>query len=295
MKKAAIVALLPAVLMASSLLVRAQAAQRSVFVSVLDRSGVPVPDLGPSDFIIREDNVTREVLAVEPARDPMQIAVLVDNSQAAEAFIRDYREALPAFVAAMTDQEGPRNQIALIMLAERPTIFTDYTSDPAQLQKGIGRIFSMSGSGTYLLDGIMETSQGITKRRAPRPVILAITSEGMELSDRQYQQVLEPLKDSGAAFHVVVVGAPRNQSHDRSVVLDQGTKGSGGRYDNILTSTALTMKMKDIARELDSQYRVTYARPQTLIPPDRISVAATKPGLTARGTPARDDREVRRP
>jgi VWFA-related protein len=295
MKKAAIVAVLPAVVIASSLLVRAQAAQRSVFVSVLDRSGVPVPGLGPADFIIREDNVTREVLAVEPARDPMQIAVLVDNSQAAEAFIRDYREALPAFVAAMTDQEGPRNQIALITLAERPTIFTDYTSDPAQLQKGIGRIFSMSGSGTYLLDGIMETSQGLTRRRAPRPVILAITSEGMELSDRQYQQVLERLKDSGAAFHAVVVGAPRNQSHDRSVVLDQGTRDSGGRYDNILTSTALTLKMKDIAREFDSQYRVTYARPQSLIPPDRVTVAATKPGLTARGTPARDDREVRRP
>jgi VWFA-related protein len=295
MKKAAIVAVLPAVVIASSLLVRAQAAQRSVFVSVLDRSGVPVPGLGPADFIIREDNVTREVLAVEPARDPMQIAVLVDNSQAAEAFIRDYREALPAFVAAMTDQEGPRNQIALITLAERPTIFTDYTSDPAQLQKGIGRIFSMSGSGTYLLDGIMETSQGLTRRRAPRPVILAITSEGMELSDRQYQQVLERLRDSGAAFHAVVVGVPRNQSHDRSVVLDQGTRDSGGRYDNILTSTALTLKMKDIAREFDSQYRVTYARPQSLIPPDRVTVAATKPGLTARGTPARDDREVRRP
>jgi hypothetical protein len=79
------------------------------------------------------------------------------------------------------------------------------------------------------------------------------------------------------------------------VVLDQGTRDSGGRYDNILTSTALTLKMKDIAREFDSQYRVTYARPQSLIPPDRVTVAATKPGLTARGTPARDDREVRRP
>ena len=295
MKRAALVALLPAVLIASSLLVGAQAAQRSVFVSVLDKAGAPVPDLGPADFLIREDNVRREVLSVERAREPMQVALLVDNSQAAEPFIRDYREALPAFVSAMTDQDGPRNQIAIITLAERPTIFTDYTNDPAQLQKGIDRIFSMSGSGTYLLDGIIETSQGITKRRAPRPVILAITSEGMELSDRQYQQVLEPLKDSGAALHAVVVGAPRNQSHDRSVVLDQGTRDTGGRYDNILTSTALTLKMKEIARELESQYRVTYARPQTLIPPDRVAVTAARPGLTARGTPARDDREVRRP
>jgi VWFA-related protein len=291
----AVIVVLIAVAAAAGPALRAQAAQRSMYVSVLDRSGAPVPGLGPSDFIVREDRVAREVLSVESARDPMQIALLVDNSQAAEAFIRDYREALPAFVAAMIDPDSPRNQIALIALAERPTILSDYTSDAAQLQKGIGRVFAMSGSGTYLLDGIIETSRGITRRGSTRPVIVAITSEGMELSDRQYQQVLEPLKESGAAFHVIVVGSPRNNDQDRSVVLDQGTRDSGGRYDTILASTALTGKMKEVARELKSQYRVTYARPQTLIPPEQITVAAAKPGLTARGTPARDDREVRRP
>ena len=40
----------------------AQAIQRSMYVSVLDEAGAPVPDLGPSDFIVREDNATREVL-----------------------------------------------------------------------------------------------------------------------------------------------------------------------------------------------------------------------------------------
>ena len=54
-------------------------------------TGAPVADLGPADFIVREDNVAREVLRVAPASEPMQIALLVDNSQAAEPFIRDYR------------------------------------------------------------------------------------------------------------------------------------------------------------------------------------------------------------
>ena len=54
-----------------------------MYVSVLDKAGAPVPDLGPADFIVREDNVAREVLRVAPATDPMQIAILVDNSQAA--------------------------------------------------------------------------------------------------------------------------------------------------------------------------------------------------------------------
>jgi hypothetical protein len=201
---------------------------------------------------------------------------------------------LTAFISAMTDKSGPRNLISLITLAERPTIVSDYTSDAAQLLRGAGRIFSMTGSGTYLLDGLIEVSQGITKRHFTRPVIVAISSDGPDLSDRQFESVLTPLKESGAAFHLVLVGRPVNQDHDRAVVFDEGTRGSGGRYDNLLLSSALTGKMREIARDLKSQYRVTYARPRTLIPPEKVTVSTPKSGVTVRGTLARDEGEQAR-
>ena len=61
----------------------AQAIQRSLYVSMLNEADEPVLGLGPSDFIVREDNVAREVLKVVPAEEPMQIALLIDNSHAA--------------------------------------------------------------------------------------------------------------------------------------------------------------------------------------------------------------------
>ncbi len=109
-------------------------------------------------------------------------------------------------------------------------------------------------------------------------MIVAITTEGPELSDRQYMTVLEPLRDSGASLNVVTVGNPRNNNYDRSVVIDMGTRDTGGRNDVIMTGTALTERMKQIATELTHQYRVTYARPDTLIPPDQVTIAAAKPG-----------------
>ena len=118
-----------------------------------------------------------------------------------------------------------------------------------------------------------------------RPVIVAITTEGPEMSDRVYQSVLEPLRASGATFHVLIVGTPRNNNHDRAVVLDMGTKDSGGRYDTIMTSNALATRMKQIATDLTHQYRVTYARPDSLIPPEHVTIGPAKPGLTVRGTP----------
>jgi VWFA-related protein len=272
----------------------AQSVQRSLYVSVVDKDGKPVPNLGPADFLVQEDRVTREVLTVGPANDPMQIALLVDNSQASDPFIRDYREALPAFINEMMAASGPRNEMALIMLADRPTIFTQYTTERAAVLKGVERIFAMPGSATYLLDGLIETSRGITKRNSPRPVIVAVTSEGPELSDRYYQQVLEPVKESAAAVNILVIGRPINQEHDRAVVLDRATKETGGRWDTLLISTALTDKMKEMAQDLKSQYKVTYSRPQTLIPPENITVAVKRPDLTARGTPVRAEREVKK-
>jgi VWFA-related protein len=267
----------------------AQAIPRSLYVSVLDDKGMPIPDLGPSDFIVREDNVAREILRVAPASDPILLALLVDTSQASNSFIRDYRQALPLFIDKVTgDEAGSRNLVSLIGIGERPTILTDYTSNKADLNKGVQRLFAIPASGTYLLDAIIEVSQGIKKRQPERAVIVALTSEGPELSDRNYQMVLDALHASGAAFHVIVIGTPVNRSQDRQIVLSRGTEETGGRYDNIFVTSALDTKLKQVAAELTSQYRVTYARPQTLIPPERIKIETTRAKATARGIAVND-------
>ena len=280
---------------AQSVDIAAQAVEHAVYVSVVDRAGNPVDGLGPSDFIVREDRVVREVLRVARADTPIQIALLVDNSQAADEYVPDIRRGMAAFINGVTADSALRHRIAIITLADRPTINTEYTTDRAQLLKEAQRIFATPGSGTYLLDGIIETSEGIMQRREPRPVVVAIMTEGPELSLRSYQRVLEPLRSSRAAFHAVVVGQPINTSQDRNIVLAEGTRTTGGRYDTILAGTALPAKMTQVAAELTHQYRVTYARPQSLIQPEHITVATTRRGLTARGTPIKPDREPERP
>lgn len=275
----------------------AQPNQRALFVSVLDQAGAPVPDLGPSDFLVREDNAAREVLHVEPATDPMQVALLIDNSQASRDAIADLRKSLHEFVAAITAPAGSRgrNEVALITLADRPTIVADSTFDAALLDKAVDRVFAQTQAGTLLLEGLIETCKGFKKREALRPVIVAVVTIGPELSDRYHDLVLGPLKDSGAAFHAIVIGPGDGpgglNTLERGIVLDQGTRDSGGRRDNVLSSMALPAKLTQVAAELTHQYRVTYARPQSLIPPERVTVSATRPGLTARGTPVRELRQ----
>lgn len=268
---------------------RAQAQQRVVYASALDQSGAPVAGLGTTDFVVREDKLAREVLAVAPSSDPMEIALLIDNSAASDPFLRDLREATAAFIDTIAaDPTGARHQVSVVTVGERPTINTDYTLNLEQARKGTQRIFPMSNSGSYMLDGIIETSKRIKKRASSHPVIVAVMTAGPELTDRPYQSVLEPLKDSGAALHVVVVGRPLSGNQDREMVVDAGTRDTGGRYDTVLTGTGLTPRLKQLATELTHQYKITYAHPQSLIPPDRVTVTAAKPGLTIRGVARRE-------
>jgi hypothetical protein len=274
----------------------AQTIHRAMYVSALNDAGAPVADLGPADFIVREDTIAREVLNVEPAVEPMQIALVIDTSQGARDDISHLRTALPAFVKALTTGEV-RNEVAIIAIGERPTVFTNYTFNQAELKKGIDRIWSVQGSGAYLLDGIIEICQGFKKRAAPRPVIVAILSEGPELSNRQHDQVLEPLRASGAAFHAITLGRPStslsDEARERNIVLDEGPRTTGGRREELLTSMALGGKLTQLADELMHQYKVTYARPQSLIPPERVTVSAAKAGVTARGTLIKEEKARR--
>lgn len=198
--------------------------------------------------------------------------------------MRDIREGLTAFIAGIgADPTGARHQIAVITIGERPTINTDYTTDLERATKGAQRIFAQPNSGAYLLDGIIETSKGIKKRGSTRPVIVSVITSGVDLSDRPYQSAIEPLLDSGAAFHVMVVGRPMSGDQERMMTLDVGTRDTGGRYDTVLASSGLTSRLKQLADELTHQYTITYARPTTLIPPEKVTVATAKPGLTIRG------------
>ena len=272
----------------------AQTLQRSLYVSVVNEAGAPVPDLGPADFIVREDNVAREVLRVAPADEPMQVAVLVDTSQTSRNNISYMRTALPPFITALTNpnESGRKNEVALVAFGERPTIFTEYTTSTSELQKGVNRIWSLPDAGAYLLDALLEVCQGFKKREATRPVIVAIAVEGPELSYRHYDQVLGPLRDCAAPFYALMIGTPSadlsDEGRSRSIVLDRGTTDTGGRRDQLLSGMALNDRLKQLAAQLTHQYRVTYARPQSLIPPERVTVSTSRQGLTARGTPSKE-------
>jgi VWFA-related protein len=264
----------------------ARPTDRGMFVSVLDKAGAPVAGLTAADFVVREDRVAREVLSAERATDPITLPLVIDNSQTATPHIPDIRLALKAFVKRLAG----RNPMAVTVFGERPSIFTDYTLDAAAVEKGVERLFPVAGSGSYLLEAVDEVAKGLAKRDYERAVIVAITAGGPEFTERYYDDFIPRLRDSGAAFYAMVIAPkPPNLSdygqRNREMFVDAATRATGGNRFTLLSSLALAGALNRLADELTNQYRITYGRPETLIPPERIEVSVNRPGLTARGTP----------
>jgi VWFA-related protein len=265
------------------------ARERTLFVSAVDKAGKPVEGLGPEAFIVREDGRQREILRVSRATEPIDIAVLVDNSTAAGDEIMFMRTALSAFVTKMA--EG--NHIAVVTLADRPTIRVDYSSDAARLADATGGLFAAPQSGMTLLDALSEVSQGLRRRETPRAVIVAVVTDGTEFTNTYSQDVLRKLKEAKAALHAVTIGmfpySDERATRERVLLLNAGPKESGGQRITLLSPIGLAPALDRLAAELKAQYKVVYARPQSLIVPDAVSVSAAKTDLVVRGAPARGE------
>ena len=267
----------------------AQPRERVAYVSVIDaKTQAPVTDVGPGTIEIREDGARREVLRVTPATSPMPVAVIVDNSQAAAPTIPDLRKALTAFLNTI-EGVGP---IGIFTVADRPTVLQEYTTDHKALLDAAGRLFHAPSSGATLLDTIADVSRGLAKRESDRAAIVVITGENVEFANLDYRQVLSRLEESGAMMYALVLTNPggstgTEEARHRATVLDRGPRQSGGMRIDVLTSMSFEPRLNVIGAMLKSQHRVTYARPDALIPPEEVEISAVKPGLEAFGAPAR--------
>ena len=301
----------------------AQELQQSVFVSVI-RSGEPVTDLTADEFVIEEDGRRREVLRVEPANVPMQVAILVDDSQGFARNLSHVRNGLTALINGLPDGQ----QIAFSTFGEHVTRVVDFTTNKDVLLEAAARYAPFSETSAYLTNALAQTATDLDRRGAIRPIIVLLTSEGANtqmsrvslgrqgdtpISRRggtglDYRFVLEVLKETMVAVHSLVVrdvGIPQfattpgfstatrgalmqdSGDRDRASLLQQLPKVTGGGREELGTTSAVPKLLAQMANEISNQYLVTYARPVGLIPPEEVEVKVTRRRHRVRSTPSR--------
>jgi hypothetical protein len=273
---------------------KAETRDRHVFLTALDRNEIPVTDLKVNEVVVKEDGAAREVVSVTRATAPMQITLLIDDSQATQALTAELRESASAFVSLVL-KNSPDSEVSVWTFGERPTRLVDFTTSAPVLTRALGGIFPRTGSGAYLMEALVNVSTALKTRGATRPVVVAfLAEEGPEFSTASEATVTYGLRTAGAALWTIVLQArpepasgrggqaapsPPVERRDRDLVLGDDAIASGGGTKVILDRLSLDSAFVSIASRLTSQVDVAYARPDRLIAPKKLEVTVTRPGV----------------
>jgi len=255
---------------------------QTIHIGVYDNKGLPPATLTPSHLTVREDGVAREVLTVAPATTPMQVAVLVDTSQASQGSIPDLRDGLRAFATAIWAR-SPESQLALYAFGERPSLEADYTTSAIAWSRGVDRLFAASGSGSYFIEAVVEASNALAKRKPARGAVVAYVDEnGPEFSNRRHAQAFDAVASARASLWTIsrqgFSGDMSTETRERAMVVGDVTMRSGGRNFTLFAPSGIKARFTEVSEQLLAQFAVTYGRPESLIPPDKLEVRLTLDG-----------------
>jgi VWFA-related protein len=267
----------------------AQSLTRTVYVSVTDRAGVPVLNLSGADFAVKEGGKAREVVQAGPATRPMKIAILIDDNGTGI-----FRYGVGRFIQRLLG----RAEFALSTVTGQHLKIVDYTPDGKELGEALARLVARpaTADGGQLLEGIFETAKDLERRKTERAIIVVLTVGGEEHSPLPAHHVLDQLRKSGAALHVVSVSgsslrgmaavqkpsALLGENFNLNEVLGDGPKQSGGRRDEIVATAGLVPGLQQLAETLLTQYAVEYTRSGAGKSSDKLSVSVKKPGVSVR-------------
>ena len=269
-----------------------QANSKTIYVSALDKQGMPITDLDPAEFEAKAGGKTMEIVRAQPAQMPFRIAVIVSD-----AGVGGFQQGLANFMQKLLGKA----EFGLTSVVNQPEAVSEYSSEGAVLREAVRRVGPRGrarGTGAQLLEAIQEATKGVTSD-GRRPVILVLRVGGEAATSLAGDDVREDLRRSGAVLYVVsTAGAQRpnapsartgisseqaqmqdadnaNSTLNVQQVLGDGSRESGGRHDQVI-STTLVPALERIADELLSQYALTCVLPTGVKANDKLSISTKR-------------------
>ncbi|HEY2431818.1 MAG TPA: hypothetical protein VGI12_04020 [Vicinamibacterales bacterium] len=272
----------------AGLVASAQERTRRFYVTALDDSDAAVTDLAAGDVSVKEGGRVRPVARLEPARDPMSIAIIVDDNGTGI-----FRVGVGRFIESLLG----RGEFAVSVVRGQTVKLTDYTRDTRLLSEAVAQLSAhpSTNDGNQLLDGITGAALNLAKHKAVRPIILALTVGGDDVTPMQPEDALDDLRKSGAQLYVVSMlssalrptvptGRPAdllNEGHALKAVIGDGPQRSGGHREDISAMAGVDTRLQQLAMQLKQQYLLEYSLEGSKLS-KRVEVSTSRKNVTLR-------------
>lgn len=265
-------------------------------VSVFDRNGLYMAELGKENFRIYEDGKEQQIEYFATSENPVTVAIVLDTSLSTAYKIEEIQNAAIAFV----DRLNPQDKVAVVEFDGDYDVLTDITSDRQKIYRAIRK--ADIGPGTLLYDTVDFAVRKLLRNVEGRKAIVLFTDGVNTVNGRSnYDRSIDEAEESDATIFPIYYNTFFDQRRMSSTVLiQQNTRGeyalgrqylkdladyTGGRvYDAEATGAGLARTFESIAEELRRQYSIGYIPQDAGTPGQRksIKVRVNRPNLIVR-------------
>jgi hypothetical protein len=268
-----------------------EAAERTVYVTVVDGNGAAVTDLTAADLVVKEGGKDREIVKAGPASAKIRLTIAVEERLMADAAVR---QAMFAFMKRVIDKA----EIRLVTIGLRNNTAADYTSALDVLVAGINKLTLNPRPESQVAEGVNEAASELIAARPERSALVVLAFSGGQ-AGVDPRSVLEKVRQSGVTMSAVTLAGGTTDSSSaaslaeqsgREQVLGDGPKQSGGRRLEVPSTGAFPQALQQIANDLLAQYAITYTLPEGVKPDKRFSISSKRRGVTLRAPSMIPDR-----
>lgn len=238
-----------------------------IAVAVFDKSGIPITNLRPDDFILQIDGSTAEIGEMTRSQSPVRLALLFDNSSSVSIAREFEKKTAIKFLESVIRPE--KDLASLFSVSTVSRLEQPLTKDVGLIVSAIESFPAPVGL-TSLLDGFVRSADYLGGASGRRVVV--VVSDGEDTgSEASLEEAVRALQMASVQVFVVKTtdfeNFKRTQTREGSANLKQLTaerrmqeivKQTGGAVYSPLDDFELEQAFAKITNEISDQYLISF-------------------------------------
>jgi VWFA-related protein len=251
-------------------------------VTVTDAKGRYIDGLRADDFVLTDNQSPRpfQLDTSDATLIPISIVIVVQINNYAGAVVAKLHKVGSLIQPLIT---GDRGDTAVMAFDEKVWTVQDFTTDRAQIERGLQEIQPSGDTQAHMLDAVSEAIHRLAQRPNSRRKVILLISEAKDRSSKaRLKDVLDAAQHENVTIYSATYSAyttaftakpedlppPENENllgvftelgrMGKTSAADAFTKYTGGRHLSFARQSTLEKAIADVGVELHSQYLLSF-------------------------------------
>ncbi len=249
--------------------IRVQVALVNLFATVRDAHKRIIPDLTKDDFRVHEDNQEQKLaFFTHETSLPITLGLLIDTSGSEMRMLPAEQEAASRFLQRVLRKEDLAMVISFDIDVD---LLSDFTSDPAKLERAIqrarinapstpasvqGPLPQRGSKGTNFYDAVYLACREKLSSETGRKALVILTDAEDNGSKVRLEEALEAAQRTDTVIHILLVYDPMYGANAGAA--KKLAEETGGRMIEVRSEKKLLEAFDEISEELRTQYTLGY-------------------------------------